>query len=126
MNKSIKKIKQIEIFFNSNEIKKYFENDPDLMDKKIIAIASYNGNQLQRTKKGNIVISAENSTKAILNLQTNEKGYVDIEIPISDLNPVNNLGQFRQFDININLQKSFVELTGTITACSIPLFIQYE
>lgn len=127
MNKPIVRMKAIEVAIAATNIKKAFLNDPDLENRRIISIATVDASQLSYTPNLNTNISAEDATKCLLSVKDQSGSIETVLIPLSDLNPKNNNGQYRYFDIDsVNWSKTEIITTARITASSVVLFVQYQ
>lgn len=123
----IKNVKSVELSFATNENKKYFVNEPDLVGRKITGISTFNAAQSSKTLKGNTTVSEEDSKKAFITLVPEITGANNIELPLYALNPAYSQGNVQEFDFGaINLQKSFIEFTDEKRASTVPIFIYFE
>lgn len=95
---------------------RFFFNDvPELRGAKVYGIIAHlNASDYNTSTTGTTIIGTTQARQSLLTVVTEDSKQPVQRIPVYDLNPINNGGLIRMFaNIPINIQKSFVEITGT-------------
>ena len=93
----------------------YFNDVPMLRNKKVYGIIAHiSGVDYTTSTQGNDIIDGTQAKVSLLTLSTNDSNYPVYQIPVYDLNPVNNGGFIRMFsNIPIDITKCYVQITAT-------------
>jgi hypothetical protein len=101
--------------FGSAGQRYFFSDVPELRGAKVYGIIAHlNASDYNTSTTGTTIIGTTQARQSLLTIVTEDSKQPVQRMPLFDLNPIQNGGLIRTFaNIPINIQKSFVEITGT-------------